>query len=295
LISTPLLDRIQQHAREWGVIVNDTFETESSVIAFGTRDAIASGSRDNQDVVLKLVKQPSDEWHSGEVLAAFNGNGFVRVYEHAPGAVLLERLTPGNSLADLSLNGRDEEASSILADVIQQMRTSELESPKRATLQHCPTVHDWAKSFDRYLATGDDQIPIDLVAAGQGVYSSLCGSQRQPRLLHGDLQHYNVLFDSDRGWLAIDPKGVFGEIEYEVGAVLRNPFARPELFLSRPTIERRLEQFTARLDLDYERALAWGFAQTVLSAIWSIEDGLTVDATNSALRLTEVIRPMLRD
>lgn len=116
---------------------------------------------------------------------------------------------------------------------------------------------------------------------------------RQPRLLHGDLQHYNVLFDSDCGWLAIDPKGVVGEVEYEVGAVLRNPFERPELFLSRPTIERRLEQFTTRLDLDYQRALAWGFAQAVLSAIWEIEDGFAVDTTNPALRLAEVIRPML--
>ena len=276
------------------MLINDTFETESSVIAFGTRDVIAFGSRDHQEVVLKVVKQPGDEWHSGEILAAFDGNGFVRVYEHAPGAVLLQRLRPGNSLSNLSLNGRDEEATSILADVIQQMTTSEPDSPKpHAAIQRCPTVHDWAKGFEHYIATGIDQIRIDLVAAGQRVYSSLCASQRKPRLLHGDLQHYNVLFDSDRGWLAIDPKGVIGELEYEVGAVLRNPFERPELFLSRPTIERRLEQFTTRLDLDFERALAWSFAQAVLSAIWTVEDGFAVDMTNPALRLAEVIRPML--
>jgi len=276
------------------VIVGDTFETESSVIAFGTRDVDGSGSRDNKDVVLKVVKQPGDEWNSGEVLALFNGNGFVRVYEHAPGAVLLQRLRPGNSLVEMALNGKDKEATSILADVIQQMPTSERESPKlRATLQHCPKVDDWAKGFERYIATGDDQIPMDLVAAGQRVFLGLCASQRRPGLLHGDLQHYNVLFDSDRGWLAIDPKGVVGEIEYEVGAVLRNPFERPELFLSGPAIERRLEQFTTRLELDFERALAWSFAQAVLSAIWEIEDGFLVDATNLSLRLANVIRPML--
>ena len=294
MIEPNLLDRIQQHARDWGVIIDDTIETESSVIAFGNRDVIGSGSRANQDVVLKVVKQPGDEWRSGEVLAAFDGNGFVRVYEHVPGAVLLERLKPGNSLVDFSLNGRDEEATSILADVIQQMSTAEHESPKlRAALQHCPTVHHWAKGFERYMATGDNQIPIDLAAAGQRVYSSLCASQRHPRLLHGDLQHYNVLFDSDRGWLAIDPKGVVGEIEYEVGAFLRNPFEQPGLFLSPATIERRLKQFTSRLDLDFERALAWAFAQAVLSAIWTVEDGFAVDASNPALRLAEVIRPML--
>jgi streptomycin 6-kinase len=121
----------------------------------------------------------------------------------------------------------------------------------------------------------------------------LCASQRLPRLLHGDLQHYNVLFDSHRGWLAIDPKGVIGELEYEVGAALRNPYENPQLFISRSTIERRLEQFTNQLNLNYERTLRWGFAQAVLSAIWLIEDGFAVNEMTPALRLAEVIRPML--
>jgi len=280
-----LRDRIQLHAREWGVVYEASFETESSVIVFGTRGS--------QPVVLKVIKRPGDEWHSGEVLRAFAGNGFVRLYEQAPGAVLLERLRPGNSLVDLALNGRDEEATEILAEVVTQMSTRSLSLPPHELPAEYATVHDWAKSFERYLATGDDQIPIDLVEAGERIYSGLCESQRQPRLLHGDLQHYNVLFDSGRGWVAIDPKGVAGEIEYEIGAVLRNPFAQPELFLSIATIERRLEQFASRLNLDYERALAWAFAQAVLSAIWTIEDGFPVDPKNTALRLAGVIRPML--
>jgi streptomycin 6-kinase len=196
------------------------------------------------------------------------------------------------------LNGRDEEATSILANVLKQMSSCESSSEQestnlRAPLQHCPTVHDLAKGFDRYIVTGDEQVPEQLVKAGQRVFLALCASQRQPRLLHGDFQHYNVLFDSTRGWLAIDPKGVFGEIEYEVGAVLRNPIEQPELFLLRATLEKRVGQFAITLNLDYERALAWGFAQAVLSAIWEVEDRFVLDATNPALRLAEVIRPML--
>lgn len=277
------------------MIIDDTFETESSVIAFGNRALIGSKSRDTQDVVLKVVKQADDEWHSGEILGAFDGKGVARVYERVPGAVLLERLRPGNSLVDLTLNGRDEEATDNLAHVIQQMSTCALSMRPLELPQACATVQDWAKGFERHIATGDDRIPMDLVAAGQRVYSSLCASQLRPRLLHGDLQHYNVLFDSDRGWLAIDPKGVIGEIEYEVGAFLRNPVERPEVFLSPLMIERRLKQFTSRLNLDFERALAWSFAQAVLSAIWTVEDGFAMDAMNPALRLAEVIRPMLKD
>jgi len=49
------------------------------------------------------------------------------------------------------------------------------------------------------------------------------------------------------------------------------------------------------LDLggDGERTIRWAFAQAVLSALWEIEDGAKVDATNSSLRLAEAIRPML--
>ena len=278
MTTTKVLDRIENQAYAWHVVVEQTFETESSVIAFG--------SCDGQPVVLKVLKRPGDEWRAGEIMEAFDGRGVVRVYEYIEGAVLLERLSPGNSLASMSINGRDEDATAILADVVQ--KTSAREPPKT-----CATVQDWAKGFERYNASGDDQIQRRLVETGHRMFLDLCASQRAPRLLHGDLHHYNVLFDSGRGWIAIDPKGVIGETEYEIGAVLRNPFERPDLFLSRPTIERRLKQFTDRLNLDFKRTLAWGFAQAVLSAIWEIEDGFGVDPANPSLRLANVIRPML--
>ena len=282
-----LLDRLHHYARAWRLEIEGVFETETSAIAFATRGG--------QALVLKVVKREGDEWYSGEVLAAFKGNGCVRTYEHAPGAVLLERLRPGHSLVEMASNGGDEEATNILADVMQQMAAGasaifQLELPNA-----CATVHDWAKAFARYLATGDDQVPKNLVEAGQKVFLDLCASQREPRLLHGDLQHYNVLFDLDRGWLAIDPKGVAGEIEYEIGAVMRNPYERPDLFLAQSTIERRLKQFADRLAVDYERTLQWAFAQAVLSAIWSVEDGFAVDAANPGLRLAAVMRPMLAE
>ncbi len=278
MTATKALDRTQDRARKWCVDVEHTFETESSVVAFG--------SRDNQPVVLKVLKQPGDEWRSGEILEAFDGHGVVRVYEYSEGAVLLERLSPGNSLASMALSGRDEEATDILADVIERMSARE---PPTA----CATVQDWAKGFERYSATADDQIPRPLVAEGRRRYSELCASQSRPRLLHGDLHHDNVLFDSGRGWLAIDPKGVIGETEYEIGAVLRNPIEKPDLLASPRTVERRLEHFARRLNLDFKRALAWGFAQAVLSAIWSVEDGFGVDASHPFMRLAHVIRPML--
>ena len=134
---------------------------------------------------------------------------------------------------------------------------------------------------------------MSLVLHAEQVYLELCDSQRAPRLLHGDLHHYNVLRDRERGWLAIDPKGVIGELEYELGAILRNPGELPGLFTDELVIRSRLDRLCSTLGLDLERALRWGFAQAVLSAIWEIEDGHALDASRQVLGLATTIRGLV--
>ncbi len=248
---------------------------------------LASGVRHGSRVVLKIIKQPGDEWRSGEVLRAFDGHGTVRVLEFDAGAVLLERLDTGEALVNLVRNGEDERATEILAEVMRQMAG-------RAAPDHCLTLLDWSRGFDRYLNTGDKRVPYDLVMEARDWYQRLVGSQQTLMLLHGDLQHYNVLFDTKRGWVAIDPKGVVGELEYEVGAILRNPVELSDLFTSHATIERRVEILARMLSLDYNRALSWAFAQAVLSAIWDVEDGYPVQPDHSALKLPHTIKLLLR-
>jgi streptomycin 6-kinase len=272
-----MTSRVEALARQWRVTVEESFETGTAVIAFGNRDA--------RPVVMKVLKAPSDEWLSGDVLTAFDGRGVASVYEHTAGAVLLERLTPGGSLVSMVVNGRDEEATDILAGVIAN-------TSARTPPGTCATAEDLASAFERFVATGGDGLPRDLVEEGHRLDVRLCASQRQPRLLHGDLHHDNVLFDRERGWLAIDPKGVVGELEYEIGAALRNPIEHPHLFAASAIVERRVAQCASRLTLAANRVLAWGFAQAVLSAIWATEDG-AAQAAGSFVQLADVIRPML--
>ena len=271
-------DILKARALQWDVTIDETIETPTSLLGFGIRG--------NDSVVLKIANEQSDESHSGEVLRAFNGEGSVRVHEFDTGAVLLERLEPGNQLVELARLSRDDEATAILANVMEQL-SGHVAPP------HTATVFDWARGFDRYLATRDKQIPQDLVTQARGTYRMLAASQRNPMLLHGDLQHYNVLFDSTRGWLAIDPKGVVAELEYEVGSILRNPVEHPELLASVHTIGRRLDILVTTLRLDRTRVIAWSFSQAVLSAIWEIEDGYSIKSDNAALRLARALEPML--
>ena len=226
---------------------------------------------------IKDVRDRLSERLSGAVLAAFDGRGTVRLLDDAGGVLRLERLEPGTSLVPLVLDGGDDGASRILADVIHRM------APRQSGA--FPTVHDWAFAFDLYLATTDRSIPRPLVMAAQQTYLRLCASQTAPRLLHGDLHHGNVLYDARRGWLAIDPKGVIGEREYEIGAALRNPYECADLVTQPATITRRASLFAHLLGLDVDRILAWGFAQAVLAAVWEFEDGIAVDEDHLYLRL----------
>jgi streptomycin 6-kinase len=84
-----------------------------------------------------------------------------------------------------------------------------------------------------------------------------------------------------------------GELEYEIGAIIRNPVEQPDFVSTPAVVERRLRVVTDALQLNYRRALEWCFAQAVLSAIWGVEDGYQIRSDDAALKLARAIKPML--
>lgn len=272
--------RVLACVRAWNVAIERTVATPSSLLVHGRRAG--------KPVVLKVVKRPGDEWRCGEMAACFGGRGVVQIYEQMPGATLFEKLDPGEPLAKLTFEGRDDEATDVLAMMLARMSPGD-------PPEGCATVEQWGGAFVRAIGNADERLPRTLVEPAQRIYSDLCTTQRNPALLHGDLHHYNVLSDRARGWCAVDVKGVIGELEYELGAMLRNPIDRPDLFASLDVVERRLDHFGLVLGIDTSRARGWCFAQAVLSAIWSYEDGHDA-AADAALTLARALleSPALR-
>jgi streptomycin 6-kinase len=178
----------------------------------------------------------------------FSGHGAPRVLEidRELGAVLLERVVPGTTL----VGEPEETAVAAVAAVARELwRAPADDGP-------FPSVRDWGGS----LAPG---------SRAAALYFELCDSMDAPVVLHGDLHHFNVL-RSGQGWVAIDAKGVVGEPAYETGALLRNP--KPDRLEAR-VLRRRADALAEALDLDVARVYGWAYAQAVLSAAWSIEDG----------------------
>ncbi|NJM40220.1 MAG: phosphotransferase, partial [Anaerolineae bacterium] len=106
-----------------------------------------------------------------------------------------------------------------------------------------------------------------LVAQAESLRAQLLISQPQSTLLHADLHHFNIL-QTERGWLAIDPKGVVGEPAYEIASFLYNPH---DTVITKDRVARRIAIFSEVLSLERERILGWGIVQCVLSAWWSFD------------------------
>ena len=222
---------------------------------------------DGTEIVLKLGV-PNEEFASEvEALRAYDGHASARVFEADidAGVIVLERLTPGAQLLTVS---DDQEATSIAADVIGRLRRPVPPD------HHFKTVSDWAADLGQIrnqFAGGTGPFPSQLFDKAEALFEELIGSMGERVLLHGDLHHENILSSQREAWLAIDPKGVVGEAEYEVGAYLRNKLP-PQ---PKETLARRVDQLVEALGFERERIVGWALAQAVLAAVWSFEHGGT--------------------
>ena len=93
------------------------------------------------------------------------------------------------------------------------------------------------------------------------------------------MHHENVLwFGEERGWLAIDPKGLEGESTFDYANILTNPdrstMLRPGRF------DEHVDLIAAATGTARERLLRWTFAWCGLSAAWHQRAGSTGQAAD---------------
>ncbi len=246
--------------RRWGLTLAEPFGYPSlSFVAPAVRN-------DGSAAVLKVGFLLEELACESEALRRYDGRGAVRLLDDWPerGALLLERLVPGSDLAGVE---DDVRATSIAARAM-----GALWRPVAAD-HRFPTIAEWMGGLTdlrRHFGGGTGPLPVALVERAERIARELLANQSAPVVLHGDLQHHNILRAERAEWLAIDPKGVVGEPAYEVGAFLRNRLGDgPE---AGRRLARRVDQFADELAIDRARVHGWGLSQAVLSAWWSIED-----------------------
>lgn len=256
-----LPDLLEWSAERWGLQIGPTF----GGLSF---NYVAEASLpDGTPVVLKLGVPREELDTEIDALRLYDGQGACRLLDADAerGALLLERLLPGDTLLSLA----DDAATVVAAEVMAKL----WHAPPPG--HRFPSVADWAAGLAElrpHFGGSCGPFPEWLVDRAEGLFRELLPSQGPTVVLHGDLHHYNILAATRAPWLAIDPKGVIGEPAYEVGALLRNPLSLPEWPDLAHTLARRVDQLCEILALDRQRVLGWASAQAVLSAWWMYED-----------------------
>ena len=208
-------------------------------------------TRDGAPAMLKLARQAEEK----------RGNALMNWWDGRGSALLMARAQGDRSLTRMALAGDDDAATRILCRVATRLHACSGKPPFELV-----PLAEWFAPLTA--GGGHGSAIIDLAAASA---HELLDSQSELTVLHGDVHHANVLDFGDGEWLAIDPKGLFGERAFDFVNMLRNPDPEHAYEPGRVACQASLIAVEARLD--HKRLLRWLLAFSGLSAIWSLEDG----------------------
>ncbi|MGE0171261.1 MAG: aminoglycoside phosphotransferase family protein [Oligoflexales bacterium] len=231
------------------------------------KSKITKIKHNSQDAILKAFdgSEASDETNSSRALEIFSGRSCVRLLKRESRSQILEYVD-GPSLLEMTQQGHDDESITIMAKTLNKLHMS---SDDLGSIQDLPTLRE----FFSALYHQAKEAPSSIFGEGAHMADKLLATEQDKRVLHGDMHHENVLLSKERGWLAIDPKGVFGERTYDGANIFLNPKEMPELVEDEDRLGRVADILAQEMNLDRSRLLRYAFVHCCLSASWSIEDG----------------------
>jgi streptomycin 6-kinase len=260
------MNRFEPWLAKWGL-------TADGVPFESLAGALLPVRRADAPAMLKLA-HAEEEQRGAALLAWYGGDGAVKVLAREAEALLMERAVGTLTLGDMARNGEDEAATRILCETAARLHEPRDEDPPESLVPLPLWFRELAVAANRHGG------PYALAAS---IAEELLQAPQDIVALHGDIHHGNVLHDAQRGWLAIDPKGLVGERGYDHANMLCNPDVETATAPGR--LVRQLEVICEAAGLDRERQLMWTLAYCGLSASWTLSDG---NAPLRALRMLEI-------
>lgn len=222
-------------------------------------------SSDNHPVILKISCDLQSIQDEKQALIQFDGNGAVKLINSCDkyNALLLQQAVPGITLKKLYPE-QIEYVMDCYIDTMKKLHHTCL--PNKHEYRH---IADWLIAFDK---VPPDQIPAHLRKRAIDLRDALLSSMDEHIFLHGDLHHDNILKHDDI-WLAIDPKGIIGEPEFEIAAFdfmyITGLANTDDVKL---ILDKRISMLAQKSNLDAQRIKDWVFVRLILMAAWIIED-----------------------
>lgn len=271
---------VQACADRWSLRVGAPFpDGHVSLVVPVERD-------DGTRAVLKINFPEEESAREPDALRHWDGHGAVLLLEcdRDHRALLVERCEPGSQLWSVE----DDQAAILVAVAVL----------RRLWTRPLPGGHDFAALADA-ASRWASELPADWEALGRpferrlldeavSACRELGPNQGEPAVLHQDFHGGNVLRAAREPWLAIDPKPVVGEREFDAASLLRDR----RWLLGEPDddarIRRRLDLLVDELDLDRERTRRWGIAHALA---WGVDETKVEQDMVECARILDRIRP----
>lgn len=209
------------------------------------------------------------------------------------GAMLLEMVTPGNDLRSIADPVQRARIAARLIAATPQIwdGTTQARASAGGQAVRFPRLGEWAcRAFAR--ARDDGIAParmLRLVNAAEQLLEAIEEPGLPRYLIHGDLNHYNMLQDGSGQWHVIDPKGAVTVRTAEAGRFVINELG----FLSADQWPGALEMLAATigaaLDEPPHRVLLCAFFDRVLSTSWSYQDRGHKDRTGDLVQAEAIL------
>ncbi|HYJ12139.1 MAG TPA: aminoglycoside phosphotransferase family protein [Thermomicrobiales bacterium] len=202
-------------------------------------------------------------------------------FEHS--AMVVERIVPGTQLRNVPMS--DEDATQLAAEMV---RTFWRSVPDPAGLH---PLRQWMRALFEWTPQ-PELIAPDLIEQAQDLAAALLAKSSRTYLLHGDVQHHNVLQRESGEWAIIDPKGLYGDPGFDIAAWMYNPpdvSERPD-YLDLAT--RRITICANAWRMPEDELAAWAFVGTVLNACWSTSDAAPVGLLRHCTHIAQQLRTL---
>jgi streptomycin 6-kinase len=260
LVSLPEI--IKEIEENWSIAVKPPFPNLSyhyvapCVFAGGSGEAVLKIGFPGEAVnILNEVK----------MLKFLGGRNAVRLlrFDEKRFAFLLEKLSPGENLKTICQKNNEARAVEIAIEV---MRAFWQKPPED---NQFPRLEQWFRDFDKAAQT---EFPSSYIKKASKFFDELT-ELKQDVLLHGDFHHENILSAARQPFLAIDPKGIIGEIGYDICIFMINHAhwlkSEPDL---RGKLDAAIGKFSEAFKISPRNIRKWVFAHLVLSAWWTFEE-----------------------
>jgi streptomycin 6-kinase len=258
---------VDECVEQWSLRLGEPFPYANVSVA------VPAQLPDGAEAVLKVGFPHWESEHEAAALEHWDGHGAVRLLAHDPerSALLLERCVPGTWLLEAH---EDEDGFRIAAGVLRELHRRPA-APEHPFTPIAVTAARWAVELPQWWERAGRPFERGLLDAGVAALS-------EPRthgelvVCHQDFHRGNVLAAQRRPWLAIDPKPVAAEREFDTAALLRDGDG---------DVGRRLDLLASELGLDRDRMRGWGIAKALVWGFAEHEPRIHPEQIEAARRL----------